>query len=122
MLALSIRQPWAWLVVAGHKTIENRTRKTNIRGEVLIHASKTKPTEQEMAMLRRICKALRVACPMTMHYGGIIGSVEIVDCITHSDSEWFTGPYGYVLKNARSIKFKEATGNTGFFEVNYKLV
>lgn len=40
MKALSIKQPWAALVVHGIKDIENRTWSTKRRGEVLIHASK----------------------------------------------------------------------------------
>jgi len=32
MKALSILQPWAWLVVNGHKDIENRTWGTGFRG------------------------------------------------------------------------------------------
>ena len=41
MKALSLRQPWAWLVAAGHKDVENRTWSTRFRGEFLIHAAKT---------------------------------------------------------------------------------
>ncbi|MEI3544750.1 MAG: ASCH domain-containing protein [Alphaproteobacteria bacterium] len=37
---LSIRQPWAWLIVNGYKDIENRTWPTHFRGKVLIHAGK----------------------------------------------------------------------------------
>ncbi len=37
---LSIRQPWAWLIVNGYKDIENRTWSTRFRGKVLIHAGK----------------------------------------------------------------------------------
>ena len=40
MLALSIRQPWAWLIVHGWKDIENRTWRTRVRGRFLIHAAK----------------------------------------------------------------------------------
>ena len=40
MKALSIKQPWAWLIVNGYKDIENRTWKTNYRGTFLVHASK----------------------------------------------------------------------------------
>ena len=36
--ALSIRQPWAWLVVHGYKDVENRSWSTGFRGRVLIHA------------------------------------------------------------------------------------
>ena len=38
--ALSIRQPWAALIVAGRKTIEVRTWSTQRRGPIWIHASK----------------------------------------------------------------------------------
>ncbi len=40
MKALSIRQPWAWLIANGYKDIENRSWRTNFRGEFLIHAGK----------------------------------------------------------------------------------
>ncbi|MCG0445699.1 ASCH domain-containing protein [Pseudomonas aeruginosa] len=41
MKALSIRQPWAWLVANGHKDIENRDWATSFRGRFLIHAAKS---------------------------------------------------------------------------------
>lgn len=37
MKTLSIQQPWASLIVAGIKDVENRTWKTPFRGKVLIH-------------------------------------------------------------------------------------
>lgn len=40
MKALSIKQPWASLVAAGHKTVECRTWKTSYRGPILICSSK----------------------------------------------------------------------------------
>ena len=43
MIALSIRQPWATLIVTGRKNIENRTWKTDVRGRIYIHASRAKP-------------------------------------------------------------------------------
>lgn len=39
MKAITIKQPWASLIVVGIKDVENRTWKTNFRGRVLIHAS-----------------------------------------------------------------------------------
>jgi|GEM_PF-4590028 len=38
---LSVRRPWANLIVAGYKLIENRTWTTGYRGRVVIHAGKT---------------------------------------------------------------------------------
>jgi len=39
LTCLSVRQPWAWLIVNGHKDVENRTWSTQHRGDILIHAS-----------------------------------------------------------------------------------
>jgi hypothetical protein len=40
MKALSIQQPWAWLIVNGYKDIENRSWFTKGRGKFLLHAGK----------------------------------------------------------------------------------
>ena len=39
MQVLSVRQPWAWAIARGHKTIVNRGRDTGLRGEVAVHSS-----------------------------------------------------------------------------------
>jgi hypothetical protein len=39
--AISIRQPWAWLIVNGYKDIENRIWAAKLRGPVLIHAGQS---------------------------------------------------------------------------------
>jgi len=49
--ALSVRQPWAWAIVQGLKPWENRSRRFNYRGPVLIHASKTVATDYQEACL-----------------------------------------------------------------------
>jgi len=38
MRGLTVRQPWAFAIAEGFKTVENRTRRTNYRGPLLIHA------------------------------------------------------------------------------------
>lgn len=40
LLALSIQQPWAWLLVNGFKPVENRSWPTKVRGRIAIHAGK----------------------------------------------------------------------------------
>ena len=39
MKALSVRQPWAHLIVTGIKRVENRFWETPYRGPLLIHAA-----------------------------------------------------------------------------------
>src|SRR5437016_1110202 len=49
--ALSIKQPWAALLVHGHKTIEVRRWPTARRGTILIHAARV-PDERPEAWRR----------------------------------------------------------------------
>ena len=51
MKALAIRQPWAWLVIYGSKTIENRTWRTQYRGRFLVHAAKGMTRKEYDAVL-----------------------------------------------------------------------
>lgn len=92
------------------KDIENRTWRTNYRGPILIHASNT---EAEGSFDFDI--------PEFLDYGAIVGTADLVDCVTKSKSKWFHGPYGFVLKNVREIEPIECKGKLGIWEVNYEL-
>lgn len=114
MKALSIRQPWAHAIIHMGKDIENRKWATEHRGPLLIHASKT----PDQWRLGEWSAAKRVD-PEQLQYGGIIGIVDLVDCVTASSSSWFYGPYGFVLANPRPLRFHECRGQLGLFEVCY---
>lgn len=105
MKAISIRQPWAILIVLGLKDIENRSWKTNFRGRVLIHAGKTVSKNGWREMNQ---KQIDVAANSKMvgakfnelPFGAIIGSVEIVDCVKNHPSLWaIDGDWNWVLAN-----------------------
>jgi hypothetical protein len=49
--ALSVRQPWAELILLGHKTIEVRSQRTNIRERVHIYAGRNKIEAEEEARI-----------------------------------------------------------------------
>ena len=121
MKALSIRQPWAWLILNAGKDIENRSWYTSVRGRVLIHASKGMTlAEYEDAIDTSyiIDKTFGELPPFAvLDRGGIIGSVELVDCVKASKSRWFFGPYGFVLRNPVPLPFRPLRGQLGFFEV-----
>ena len=95
MKAISIRQPWAYLIAAGIKDIENRTWKCPgkyIGERVLIHASKTQ-YETPMYLLTdeqydSIKQEKRIEINNSLEYGCIIGSIEIVDCVVNHTSIW----------------------------------
>lgn len=94
MKTISVKQPWAWLICAGIKPIENRTWSTKFRGRVLIHASANPAGnlpeiltfEQADFITRKVDKMPPYV--KDMPFSAIIGSVEIVDCVTNHPSIW----------------------------------
>jgi hypothetical protein len=132
MLALSIRQPWAALIVLGLKPVENREWATNVRGEILVHAGKTctrREYESAVDFVRVVCGDYEAGWaalsmlengPLRYHEllrGGLIGRVTLRDCVMSSRSSWFTGPYGFLLRNAHPLPFVPMKGQLGFWRV-----
>lgn len=121
--ALTIWQPWAWLIAEGHKDIENRSWPTRFRGRFLIHAGKT----VDARPMLDICKYIHpltgehydVELPDLFRIGGIIGEAEIVDCVTTSESPWFVGRYGFVIRNAKPLPFRTCRGLQKFFQPDF---
>jgi hypothetical protein len=60
---------------------------------------------------------LAIPVPERLEVGGIMGGCEIVGCVTASDSPWFSGPYGFVLRHQTSLPFVPLRGKLGFFRV-----
>lgn len=123
MKALSIRQPWAWLIINAGKDIENRTWHTKYRGRFLVHASKGM-TKDEYAAAYRFAREIGVCCPRfeALERGGIVGSVELVDSVDASNSPWYMGDKGFVLREPKPLPFVPYKGQLGFFEVPDHLV
>jgi hypothetical protein len=122
MKCLSVRQPWAWLLVNGWKNVENRTWYTTQRGRTLIHASKSMTRgDYDACLLYIAASGMTVPVPAfdspELQRGGIVGSVEILDCVTSHWSEWFEGPYGFVCDLAQTMAFVPCAGRLGFFDV-----
>lgn len=115
MKVLSILQPWAWLIVAGHKPVENRRWVSSYRGPVLIHAGKKWGPEQrrDLAIVRHTFPELEI--PDTFDLGGIVGRATMIDCVSSMDSPWFFGPNGFVLRDAKPLPFFPCRGALGFF-------
>lgn len=124
-MALSIRQPWAWCILHADKDIENRSWPTRFRGPVAVHAARgmTRAEYEDcLATVHAISLAypfpagLTMPAPHELELGGIVGTVEIVDCVRKSASPWFFGQYGFVLRNAKPVDFIPVRGALGFFE------
>lgn len=92
MKAITIKQPWASLIVEGIKDIENRTWKTNFRGRVLIHAGQIPVKFDGLAdiLTKEQYNSLNgnIEPFIGNHCGYIVGSVEIVDCVINHPSVW----------------------------------
>lgn len=117
-LALSIRQPWAWLIANGWKDIENRDWPTRFRGRFWIHAGKGMTVEEyeDCADMAEHCIIPVTLPPFELLWrGGIVGTAELVDCVEDHPSYWFCGRYGFVIRNAATTKFMPCKGALGFF-------
>lgn len=88
MKVLSILQPWASLVVLGHKKIETRSWNTKYRGELLIHASKaSKQVQQFMNDKYEFMNngVYRQWMDKVLPFGAIIGKVNLIDTFNTND-------------------------------------
>lgn len=128
--ALSIKQPWAALLVHGLKSIEIRTWPTRRRGPLFIHTGKV-PDPRAEAWQWITTPELQQSAALL---GGVIGVAELVDCVHYStqvefaadrdrhlnEPEWFRtkGLYGFMFRNSRVLDFVPVTGNTFFFPVS----
>ena len=121
MKALTLKQPWASLVVEGYKIFEFRSWKTNYRGKILIHAG------------LKFDNKVEDKYHLDYQFGMIIGEAELVDCVLmdekldeslrKQDSYIYghnhVGVYGWKLENI--VKYKNpipAKGQLGLW--NYK--
>jgi predicted transcriptional regulator len=120
MGVLSLKQPFAELILEGEKTIELRKWNTKFRGKFLIHASKS-PDIQAMKQFGF----------NSLPCGFIIGMVELIEVKRYRDekehsldkdkhlanSAW--GSYGFVLKNPQRLKkLISINGKLGFWDYN----
>lgn len=118
-VALSIRQPWAWLIVNGHKDIENRTWAAGLRGPFLIHAGQRMALDEYRdAVLIADDQGIELPPFDDLPRGGIVGVAEITGLVSAEEtaSPWFFGPVGFALANARPLPFIPCKGRLGFFK------
>jgi hypothetical protein len=123
MRALSVRQPWAWLIVNGHKDIENRVWSTRYTGPLVIHASQGMTNREYDDVLdfleerHPLIKGIELPDRKVIERGGIVGITHCNGSVDVSSSPWFFGPYGFVLSQARPLPFIPFKGMLGFFDV-----
>jgi hypothetical protein len=129
MKCLSLKQPYAELLVSGKKTVELRKWNTNFRGKFLIHASKNVNKER--------CKSLGID-HTKLTVGAIIGKAILYDVKKYDNRIQFIRDksrhyadanifefrmYGFVIKNAHRLRYPiQFSGKLGFFEVDQSVI
>ena len=126
MRALSLTQPWAWLVVHGGKTIENRRWNTKYRGAFLIHAAKGMTLDQyddAVLFALEVDPGIKVPAPEALKRGGIIGATNLYTVIHPLRPIEMPGrmpwhmpeQFGFVIGDTRPLPFLECKGSLGFW-------
>ncbi|HKB03163.1 MAG TPA: ASCH domain-containing protein [Gemmataceae bacterium] len=126
--ALSVKQPWAALIVAGRKSIEVRKWATSIRGRVYIHAART--ADNRPAAWEAVTVHLK---PLADLRGGVIGAADLTGCVLYrtsaefaadvprhgNDPDWFVPPcmYGFTFRGGLPVSFVPCRGSVRFFRV-----
>jgi hypothetical protein len=127
--AISIRQPWADLIIKGYKRIENRGWYTRYRGPILIHASKgfDHDCEEFAEDILTYDEWNDMFNRPKEEYsrGGIIGianlvNVKLFEAEKHNPVKdpWFVGKYGFVLEDAGPLpEMYPLSGRLNIFDV-----
>lgn len=129
MRALSLTQPWAWLVVHGGKDIENRVWNTRLRGPFLIHAAKGMREDDyynayDFALMTSgEGLAQSIPGPRVAQRGGIVGIAEITGVLQPTDKPtrpWhMPGQFGFILENVMPLPFLPCKGSLGFWRADH---
>ncbi len=106
MKAISLKEPWASLILKGQKTIETRKWSTSYRGKILLCASKNPKSEIS---------------------GKAFATANLIDIrkMTKEDEKkaccrLYEGAYAWIIKDVTPIKQFDVKGQLGLFSINYK--
>lgn len=133
MKILTVRQPWASLIILGingiYKDIENRNwhAPQNLIGDRIgIHSAANVKREEiedaiafcvERGILKPGLDTSKLFTKPYLQTGLILGSVRLVDCVRKHSSPWFNGPFGFMVQTPRAFeKPVPAKGQLNFWE------
>lgn len=121
MRALTIKQPWAWAITAGHKTLENRSWRPPaalIGQRIAIHAGGA----LDAAGIEWIEREIGLRVPTTLESGAIVAIARIVEVIEEDPSPWFFGPLAWRLDDVETLpKAIRCRGNLGLWSCDAAL-
>lgn len=123
---LSLRQPWAWMVTRGGKSVENRRWNTRFRGTFLLQAAKGLRLSEyndaiEWAAAATGARLSAMPSFDMIERGGIVGAARLVDVhapeSSHGGPWHMTDQFGFQLESITPLPFRPYTGSLGFFRV-----
>lgn len=121
MNVLTVRPLWAWAIFHAGCDIINRNFPTSHGGKLAIHASKSLLPDDQIAFIairKRLGNSFEIPKDSELVFGAIIGLVDLTGCVRSSNSKWFTGDYGFVLRNPVMLaKPLVCRGQLGFWNV-----
>ena len=138
MKALSVKEPWATLIIHFGKNTENRSWPTAYRGPLLIHASKGVDLDRDVTAIGNcfqdswkdlreyvIQKSPDMRPPLDLpvqipaiNPGYAIGIVDVIGCDQAMRSPWDErGQYHWRLRNPRPIEAFMMRGQLGLYDV-----
>lgn len=124
--ALTVCEPYATLIMRGLKPVENRTWATPYRGRIYLHAGKSR---QWLTLDDAETRDVAYDIPLSeMHFGAIIGTVNLVDCVhiddmpkkypAIADHHHTNGPWCWIVESPTPIGPWPWKGQLGLFDVD----
>lgn len=127
--ALSLKQPYAWLIANGYLLVDDRTWGTGYRGVMLIHASKGIYEEYYDYLV--VNTDIPLPSKDKLGYGGVVGIAKLVLCarpdeipstLTREQRSHFNGVprdgFGFLFENAKPLELMPCPGKLGIFEID----
>lgn len=130
MKVLSLREPFATLILEKKKCVETRSWKTNYRGELYIHASQTKVSKKDLEDK----ELMALIEEKNMNFGNIICRCKLVDCVYMTEEyvekmkkfnyqeyicgEYKEGRYAWILSDIEAVDPIKVKGHLGIW--NYE--
>ena len=127
--ALSLKQPYAWLIANGYLLVDDRTWGTGYRGPMLIHASRGIYEEYYDYLVANT--DIPLPSKDQFGYGGVVGIARLALCarpdeipptLTREQRAHFSGVprdgFGFLFENAKPLELMPCPGKLGIFEID----
>lgn len=127
--ALSLKQPYAWLIANGYLLVDDRSWGTAYRGPVLIHASKGLYAEYYDYL--RANTDIPLPSKDKLEFGGVVGIANLVLCcqpgnlpvsMSREQRAHFGGVqqqyFGFLFEQATPVTLMPCRGKLGMFDID----